>query len=142
MEGGLVFIPFFALMLAIVDYGMVIFVRNTFQHATREGVRYAVTYRTNGGGHDASIKAVVKENAMGFLHTQAGENMIHIRYFNPTTLVETASNASGNIIEVSIEGYQWGMIAPMLRSANPISLNVRSSDRMETVAGGGSPPSR
>lgn len=143
MEGGLVFIPFFALMLAIVDFGMAIFLKNTFQHAAREGVRYAVTYQTTGGmGHDYSIRQVVKTNAMGFLNTAAGDSMIHIRYYNPNTLLETGGNNPGNIVEVSIEGYSFGVMAPLLRAANPIPLNVRASDRMESLPGGTSPPAR
>lgn len=143
MEAGLVFIPFFGLFFAIVDYGMALFLRTTFQHATREGVRYAVTYQTQGGmGHDASIKAVVKEHAMGFLSGPSGDSKIHIRYYNPVTLAQTGMNSPGNIVEVSVEGYQWGVIAPLLRSANPISLNVRSSDRMESLPGGVAPPPR
>ena len=143
LEGALVFVPFFALFLAIIDYGMFAFVKNTFQHATREGVRYAVTYQTGSGlGHDASIKEVVKTNALGFLSTPTGASHIIIKYYDPDTLVEVPGNTPGNIIEVSIENYQWGMIAPFLRSANPITLNVRSSDRMETMPNGAAPPAR
>lgn len=143
LEGALVFVPFFALFFAIIDYGLVAFVKNTFQHATREGVRYAVTYQTSGGlGHDASIKEVVKTNALGFLSGPSGASHIIIKYYDPNTLVETAGNLPGNIIEVSIENYQWGVIAPLLRSASPITLNVRASDRMETVPNGLAPPSR
>jgi hypothetical protein len=143
LEGALVFVPFFALFLAIIDYGLVTFVKNTFQHATREGVRYAVTYQIQAGlGHDGSIKEVVKTNALGFLSNGTGPSHIKIRYYDPETLVETTANNPGNIIEISIENYQWGIIAPLLRSANPVTLNVRSSDRMETVPDGLAPPAR
>lgn len=143
LEGALVFIPFFALFFAIIDYGMVAFVKNTFQHATREGVRYAVTYQTSGGlGHDASIKQVVKTNALGFLSGTGGDSHIIIKYYDPNTLLETPANLPGNIVEVSVENYQWGMVAALLRSRNPITLNVRASDRMETVPNGLAPPSR
>jgi hypothetical protein len=93
-------------------------------------------------GHDASIKQVVKTNALGFLNGAGGDNYIVIKYYNPDTLIETSTNAPGNIIEVSIENYRWGIIAPLLRSANPVTLNVRASDRMETVPNGMAPPSR
>jgi hypothetical protein len=143
LEAGLVFVPFFALFFGIVDFGMAIYMRNMFQHATREGVRYAVTFQTSGGmGHDASIKSIVKTHCMGFLSGPTGDSYIRIRYYNPTTLVETGANSPGNIVEVSVEGYQWGVVAPLLRSANPIQLAARSSDRMESVGGGGTPPAR
>lgn len=143
VESALVFLPFFALFLGIFDFGMAIFLRNTFQHAVREGVRYAVTFQTQGGmGHDASIRSVVRTHSMGFLNAADADSKVKIRYYNPTTLAEVGLNAPGNIIEVSIEDYEWGMIGPVLRRANPIPLTVRASDRMESLPGGTSPPAR
>jgi len=143
VEGGLVFVPFFALFLGIVDFGMAIFLRSTFQHAVREGTRFAVTQHllTGETSHDASVRAVVKDNTMGFINS-TNENYIVIKYYNPVTLLETPSNSPGNIVEVSIQGYNWGIIAPLLRSANPIPLNARASDRMESVPDGAAPPPR
>lgn len=142
VELSLVLVPLLALLLAILDFGFAIFLRSTFQHAVREGVRYAVTSRTSPGlGHDASIKAVVQKHAMGFLNGDAASK-IQIRYYLPGTLAETQSNAGGNIVEVSIEGYNWGWMAPLLRSASPaLAVSARSSDRMESSPGG-APPSR
>lgn len=142
MEAAFVLIPLLALLLAILDIGFVIFLRSTFQHAVREGARYAVTGRTSGGmGQDASIKAVVQANAMGFLNGTAGADKIHIRYYVPGTLTETASNAGGNIVEVSVEGYTWGWMAPLLMSKTPLTMTARSSDRVEPSPGG-VPPTR
>jgi Flp pilus assembly protein TadG len=145
VETALVLLPFLSLFFALFDFGMAIFVRNTFQHAVREGVRYAVTYQTAcgcGSGHDSSIKAAVQQQAMGFLNGAANEDKIKIRYYDPATLSEVASNAPGNIVEVSVEDYTWGLIAPMMGHMNPIPLTVRASDRMESLPGGVSPPSR
>lgn len=143
METALVYTPFFALFCALFDFGMAIFLRNTFQHAVREGVRYAVTYQTSGGmGQDASIKSIVQQNAMGFLAGTTNSDKIKIRYYNPTTLAETAANSPGNVVEVSVEGYQWGMITPFLAQLNPIPLTVVASDRMESLPGGVAPPAR
>lgn len=145
VETALIFLPFISLFLGLFDFGMAIFLRNTFQHAVREGVRYAVTYQTSTGqpnGHDSSIKSVVQQNAMGFLAGTSGADKIKIRYYNPTTLVETSANAPGNVVEVSVEGYTWGMVAPVMGHFNPIPLNVVASDRMESLPGGVSPPAR
>lgn len=142
VELPLVLIPLVALWVAIIDFSLGIFLKATFQHAAREGVRYAVTSRTEPGlGHDASIKAVVQRHAMGFLNGDEGAERIHIRYYVPGTLAETSSNAGGNIVEVSIEGYTWNWIAPVLRSAAPLTISARSSDRME-ASPGGIPPAR
>jgi hypothetical protein len=92
-------------------------------------------------GQDASIRGVVQRNAMGFLDGASGASKIFIRYYNPGTLAETQSNAGGNIVEVSIEGYTWNWIAPIMRSGAPaLTVLARSSDRMENSPGGISPP--
>ena len=133
LEGTLVLIPFFAFFLAIIDFGLAIFIRNLFEHAVREAVRAGVTYQLQPGlGHDSSIKQVVLNNSMGFL--AAHPERIHIRYFDPNNnLIETASNRPGMILEVSVEGQTFGVLGPLLRSATPIPLDVRSSDRMESL---------
>lgn len=142
VELAFILLPLMALLLAILDFSFAIFLRGTFQHAVREGVRYAVTSRTESGmGHDASIKSVVQRNAMGFLNGATGAEKIRIRYYVPGTLAETVSNAGGNIVEVSVEGYNWGWMAPLMRSAVPLQVKSRSSDRMEPSPGG-IPPTR
>lgn len=141
IELPLVLIPLIALWVAIVDFGFGIFLRCTFQHAVREGVRYAVTSRTmDGMGQDASIKSVVQKHAMGFLNGPQGASKIQIRYYTPGTLIETPSNAGGNIVEVSVEGYTWNWIAPVMRSSTPLAVLARSSDRMEASPAGIPPP--
>ena len=143
VETAFVLVPLFALLFAITDFGLAIFIKNTFMHAVREGTRYAVTYKVQSGfGHDASIKNVVQQNAMGFLSGAANYDKIKVRYFNPTTFVEVSGNDPGNIVEVSVEGYTWGWLAPLWRSATPLNILVRSSDRMESLPGGASPPAR
>ena len=93
LEAALVLVPLLALIFAIVDFGLAIFVRSTLQHAVREGTRYAVTYRTmTGMGHDASIKAVVQRSAMGFLAGDEGKHRIFIRYYDPVTLAVVSNN--------------------------------------------------
>ena len=134
LEGALVVIPFFAFFLGIIDFGLAIFVRNLFQHAVREAVRSGVTYQLQPSmGHDSSIKQTVLNNSMGFLAAHPEYN--RIRYFDPNNgLAETASNRPGMILEVSVEGYTFGVLGPLLRSATPIPLDVRASDRMESLA--------
>lgn len=142
LELGLVLLPLLALLLAILDFGFALFLRSTFQHAVREGVRYAVTGRTESGlGHDASIKAVVQRNALGFLSGSSDLSKVYIRYYAPGSLAETQSNAGGNIVEISVEGYTWQWMAPLWRSAlPPLTIRARSSDRMEPSPPGGPPP--
>jgi Flp pilus assembly protein TadG len=142
VELGLVLVPLLGILFAIIDFSVAVYLRSTFRHAAREGARHAVTGRTAPGlGQDASIRGVVQQNAMGFLNGASGASKILIRYYNPGTLAETQSNAGGNIVEVSIEGYTWNWIAPVMRSATPaMTVLARSSDRMENTPGGISPP--
>jgi hypothetical protein len=143
LELALVLVPWLALIFGIVDFGFAIFLRNAFQHSVREGVRYAVTYQTASGmGHDASIKSVVQRNALGMLAGSSGASQILIRYYLPETLAETPNNWPGNLVEVSIENFRWGWMAPLLRSSTPMSVTVRSMDRMEGLPGGTMPPAR
>ena len=143
VELALVLLPLLAILFAIIDFSLAVYLKSTFRHAVREGARYAVTGRTTSGlGQDASIRGVVQRNAMGFLDGSSGAAKIFIRYYNPGTLAETQSNAGGNIVEVSVEGYTWNWIAPVLRHSMPaLAIAARSSDRME-ASPGGMPPAR
>ncbi len=143
LETVLVLVPTLAMMLGILDFSMALFLRSTFHHACREGVRYAVTYQTVPGlGHDASIKSVVQQHAMGFLNGSSGADRIAVRYYTADTFQEVPANAPGNLVEISIENYQWGWILPLWRSATPLSMTARATDRMETLPGGSAPPPR
>lgn len=119
------------------------FSENDIPARRSRGVRYAITGRVSAGqGQDASIRQVVQRNAMGFLSGEEGASKIHIRYYVPGSLVETPSNAGGNIVEVSVEGYRWGWLTPLVAKALPtLNLAARASDRVEPSPGG-IPPNR
>lgn len=147
VEVSLIFLPLFALLLALIDFSMALFLRGTMQNAVREGVRYAVTYQTASGlCQDASIKAIVKGSAVGFLSGATDDAKIKVRYYNPSNLSTEVtgggSNAPGNVVEIGVEGFSWGWIAPLWRTASPFNINVYAADRMEGLAGGVSPPCR
>ncbi len=146
LEMGLVFVPLFAILFAISDYSMAVFMRATLQHSVREGVRYAVTYQTMSGlCQDASIKQVVKSASTGFLNS-THDSLIFVKYHAPTDLTSVVtgagSNAAGNIVEVSIENYSHRWIAPLLRSNTPLTITVAAADRTESLAGTATPPCR
>jgi Flp pilus assembly protein TadG len=137
VEFGLVIVPLFAFMLLIMDIAWAVFSKAALQHAVREGTRYAVTYRTMTGlGQDASIKSIVQQNAMGMLNGSSGASLVSIQYYTPDTLTATASNAAGNVVEVSVTGYSLAPLGPLMRSNTPLSLSVSSSDRTESCPGG------
>ena len=139
--------PLFALIFAIVDFGYAMFLRSTFQHAVREGARYAVTYQVSSGGQDNSIATVVQTNALGLLNGATVGNgtatcTICIRYYNPNTLAFTTANTPGNIVEVSVENYGFTWMAPIWRSQTGVTITARAADRTEALGGGQSVPAR
>lgn len=139
VEAAFVLVPLLALILAIADFGFATFLRATMQHAVREGTRYGVTFQLRTGKcHDDSIKDVVTEQAMGFLSGATNRERIKVRYYDPDTFEElttSSANSPGNILEVSIEGFDYVWMGPLLRSAIPLSISVRSSDRLEGLGG-------
>ncbi len=141
VEATLVILPFFAIVLSIIDFGRAFYARTAIQYAVQAGTRYAVTFQTMSGMcQDASIKEVVRRSSVGFLTANDISTKTFIRYYKPDTLAATASNMPGNIVEVSVEGYQFKWIAPLWRTATPMTILARSSDRMEGLPGGSSGP--
>ena len=142
LEAALITTPMFAIILFMVNGCLALFTKAVLQHAVREGARFAVTGRTLPGmGHDLSIKTTVQRQAIGLLAGTGGPARIHVRYYVPGTLAETASNGGGNIVEVSVENYSWTWRAPLMLTAPQLTLLARASDRMEPSPGG-IPPAR
>jgi Flp pilus assembly protein TadG len=140
VEFGLTIVPLFGFIFLIVDLAWMIFAQVTLQNAVRAGVRYAITGQTiTGLGQDASIKAVVQDNAVGFLAGSSGLSKIVISYYDPVSLTATNSNAGGNIVKVSLSGFTVSPFGPILRSATPITINALSADRMEANGPNGTP---
>jgi Flp pilus assembly protein TadG len=145
VELALVLTPLMALMLAIVDFSLPIFLRSTFTAAVREGCRFGITYGltyngTTYGTQTAAIKAVVQCNSMGFLAGPSGAALIHVNYYSPVSpfnqLNGAGANISGNILEVTVQGYSWLSIAPVWRGNTPITVSAISADRLETLPSG------
>ena len=140
-------LPLLAVLFAVVDLSIAIFVKNTVQFAVCQGVRYAITSRTmNGVGQDASIKTVVRGYTLGLLDylspDHVGINRITITYYDPVSLVTVTgvnSNIGGNIVVVSASGLSWAWMVPLLRRAAPLAYSVSSADIMEATPLAGAP---
>jgi len=135
LEAALIIVPLFGMLFLLLDLSMVIFLRSTFQHAVREGVRYAVTGANDTGPcHDDSIKAVVKKNALGFLNSPTASAQVHVHFQNPVTGA-VSNNDHGNIVQVSVEGYQFKALAPFQRVGQNPLVWARAYDVMESLPG-------
>lgn len=139
IEMAFTILPTFALLLAFIDFGLVLFRWSSLQNAVREGVRYAITFQTQTGqGQDASIKAIVQQYALGMVATTDTPQHIFVNYYAPASLntpiaFANGGNVPGNVVEVSVQNISWAWLAPLsgslsLRSTTPITLNVYSSD--------------
>jgi len=93
-------------------------------------------------GHDASIKEVARQSAMGFLNNDDNMAKVHVRYYDPGSFTEVPGNNPGNLVEVSVESYTWGWLALLMRNVGPLQITTRSADRMEGLPAGSSPPAR
>jgi hypothetical protein len=122
-------------MFLLLDVSMVVFLRATFQHAVREGVRYGITGdNATGPCQDDSIKAVVQKNAVGFLNSTTAAATMHVHFMSPVNGSQS-DNSPGNIIEVSVEAYKYGPLAPYQHTGSPM-IWARAYDVMESYPGG------
>jgi Flp pilus assembly protein TadG len=143
VEGAFVFLPMMALLFAMLDFPLAIFIQNTLREAVREGVRFAITQQTGPNGQDAAIQAVVEGYSMGFLTDAAlvaspPTETFTITYYDGQTLnavTGIGSNAGGNICVVTASiNHTW--MAPVWQSIQLINLTGSSSDVMEPPPGG------
>jgi Flp pilus assembly protein TadG len=135
IETALVMMPMLALGFALMDYSLAMFVQNVLRNAVREGVRFAITEQTGGGGQDAAIKAVVQANGMGLLSNPA---TISVTDYDKTSLLAVTgagSNAQGNICVVAVTAFPWNAMAPIWR-ATGYSFSASSADVFEAPPSG------
>ena len=139
VEFSLVFIPLFALLLLIMDFGWIIFAQASLQEAAREAVRYGITGQIASGcsGLDCSIRKQVVAYSFGFVRSSNASSLVSIHYYSPTTLTDVTGTSSatlgGNIVQVSISNVTVKSFAGLLQTGSPVVLAATSSDVMESL---------
>ena len=105
IEMALGFLPLMALMLGIMDFSFSIFMQSSFQNATREAVRFGITYGlvyngTSYTSQTAAMTAVAQNNAFGFLNSTltlpdgtTGASKIQVNYYFPDNLSTPATTS-------------------------------------------------
>jgi len=105
VEMALGFLPLIALMLGIMDFSFSIFIQSSFQNATREAVRFGITYNlvfngTTYTSQTAAMTAVAQSNAFGFLNASTnlpdgttGASKIQVNYYFPDNLSTPATTS-------------------------------------------------
>jgi Flp pilus assembly protein TadG len=140
LESAFTLLPTFALIFAMIDFGLMIFRWSTLQNAVREGCRYAITFQTQSGyGQDASIQNVVETNALGFVKRTDATQHIFVNYYTTNALntpIATGGNTPGNLVEVSVQNISFGWLAPLsgslwggaLYSTSAFTIKATSAD--------------
>jgi hypothetical protein len=136
LDSAVLLMPLMMMVLGLVDFSLGIFVRNSVQFAVREGCRYGVTGQTKSGmGHLDSIRDVVKQTSFGFVEEN---EQISITFYDRNGLGEltgSGSNASGNVLQVSVPNFQWQWIVVGAFGVGPLKFTVSSSDVLEPQNG-------
>lgn len=159
VETALILLPLLAMFIGIGNVCMLVFLKGVFQHAAREGVRWAITYSPTYKGQacvsqNACIDLVVQTNAFGFL-SGSQSSLITVNYYAPFNLSAPITsvpvkstdpnfpdvnyiNQTGNVVEVVIAGYPWSWMGPMqgLTPTVSASLGASASDVLEGYPAG------
>jgi Flp pilus assembly protein TadG len=103
LEMALGFLPLMALMFGILDFSFSIFMQSSFQNATREAVRFGITYNlvyngTTYTSQTAAMTAVAQNNAFGFLSSSLtlsdgtiASTKVQVNYYFPDNLSTPAT---------------------------------------------------
>ncbi len=103
LEMALGFLPLIALMFGIMDFSFSIFMQSSFQNATREAVRFGITYNLvyNGTTYTSqtdAMTAVAQANTFGFLGSSLkladgtfANTKIQVNYYFPDNLSAPAT---------------------------------------------------
>jgi len=130
----------FGLIFLVMDLAMLLFVQSNLMQAVREGVRVGVTGRPYKGYtyvNDA-IRAMVQDQALGLLNGASGACRIQINYFNPDTGTPS-TGTQGDLLVVSVPNFNYTPLGAVLKSADPFSISVSSSDVVERCPAAGCP---
>jgi len=138
VEAGLITVIMFALIFLLLDIALSLFIKSTLLEAARDGVRFGVTEQLLAGDSymTDSINKVVQSSSLGFISNPGCQ--VTVTYFDPYG-GPTTTPTSGDILQVSINGYQYTPLGAILKSGAPVSISVQASDVMEQCPLAGCP---
>lgn len=112
LETALIILPLFGFFMGLCDISLVLFLQSSFQNATREAVRFGITFSPsytspNGTVTDCTasqttcIIQVLRDYSSGFLSPPTDNQYIVINYYTPADLTNPTltcvSSASGSV---------------------------------------------
>ena len=135
LEMALGFLPLMALMFGILDFSFSIFMQSSFQNATREAVRFGITYNlvyngTTYTSQTAAMTAVAQDNAFGFLNSTlilpdgtTGASKIQVNYYFPDNLSTPATVSQLPYTTTTSPSY---VITNLNQTGNVVEVRVNS----------------
>jgi Flp pilus assembly protein TadG len=110
---------FLLIMLALVELSLMFFTTLTMQYAVREGVRYAITGRSNLDPNKASqqryaaIIQNIRDNSLGFYDKMAPRISVNGTSYAETDYGNAMFGAAGDIVVLQID-CGWTVTTPLL----------------------------
>ncbi len=152
VEGALTLLPFFAMILGIADFAMVMFLIGLFQEDARNAARAVSTYNLTYNGNTYSSQTALAQQMMidgslGFISTSNVSTYVQVNYYFPDDLTTPATaarlphtwtdskgqtqtisyvNAPGNIAEVRVVSFPWNWMVPLPNFMPGKSISIGS----------------
>jgi len=109
LESALVFLPMIAMFLGIVDVSLAVYIQSTLTSATREGVRFAVTFQPSYNGtscvtSQASCIAQVVQNYAVGLPAGLDPSYITVNYYTANDLTNPVMSCNNGSCTQSAGG--------------------------------------
>jgi hypothetical protein len=151
IEFTLAIVPLLMCVFVLIDACWGMFAKATLAYAVHAGVRRGVTVTgadvsaAGAGDLTTLVKNTVQANALGLLAGPTGRGYIKVKYYKPPdektggsakdVSTDSDGNNSGNIMQVSVEGFQTGLIARIYNKGQvdktKTTINAVATDLIE-----------
>jgi Flp pilus assembly protein TadG len=114
VEGALVFLVVFSMLIAIVDFGQFLFIHQTLTERAREGVRYGIV---NNPTDTTSIQNIVLygQASGGSVPTSPSSSDTGIfSVQRSNVIVSTTGSGSDDRLLVQIQNYKYSIYSPTI----------------------------
>jgi len=141
MEATMTFVLFFGFIFLIMDLSMAVFIRSALQTAVEQGVRAGITENLNGATYlsDAIVTAV-QQNSKGFLTQHTAQCTVQVQYYDPDATppgyVTSLTSGDNTILIVSVSGYVYKPMGPILQGPKPLSLSAVATGALQPCPNG------
>jgi len=168
LEGALTFLPFFAMIIGIIEFSMVLMIMGTFQEDARNAARYVTTYNMSYNGTSYSsqsdlVNQMMIDGSLGFLTSKNVASYVQLNFYFPDDLTTPATaarlphtwtdskgqvqtiqwvNAPGNVAEVRVVAFPWNWMVPLpgFMPGKKISFGAEAVDILQGLPVGSTNP--